>query len=93
METLAKLFGGQARIKIMRLFLLNESSFDIEEIVSRSRVTKNNVRKEINALLAMGFIKQKTVFKEVYRGTKKKVIVYYLNLLFKYMDLFLKKKT
>jgi len=86
METLAKLFGGQARIKIMRLFLLNESSFDIEEIVSRSRVTKNNVRKEINALLAMGFIKQKTVFKEGYRGTKKKVIVYYLNLLFKYMD-------
>jgi len=86
METLARLFGGQARIKIMRLFLLNDNNFDLEEIVSRSRVTKNNVRKEINALLAMGFIKQKTVFKDGYRGTKKKVIVYYLNSLFKYME-------
>jgi hypothetical protein len=86
METLAKLFGGQARIKIMRLFLLNDNNFDVEEIVSRSRVTKNNVRKEINALLAMGFIKQKTISKEGYRGARKKIIVYYLNPSFKYLD-------
>ncbi|HUC88408.1 MAG TPA: hypothetical protein VMR49_00020 [Candidatus Paceibacterota bacterium] len=86
METLAKLFGGQARIKIMRLFLLNNNNFEIEEIVSRSRVTKSNVRREINALSAMGFIKQKTVSKEGYRGAKKKVVVWYLNPSFKYID-------
>lgn len=86
METLAKLFGGQARVRIMRLFLLNnESNFEIDEIVSRSRVMKNNTRKEINALLAMGFIKQKILIKEGYRGSKKKVIAWALNPSFQYL--------
>jgi len=87
METLAKLFGGQPRVRIMRLFLLNkDNNFEIEEIVSRSRVTKANVRKEINALLAMSFIKQKTITKEGYRGSKKKVTAYHLNPLFRYLE-------
>lgn len=87
METLAKLFGGQARVRIMRLFLLNnENNFEIEEIVSRSRVTKANVRKEINALATMNFIKQKIVSKEGYRGAKKKVTTYHLNLDFQYLQ-------
>jgi hypothetical protein len=87
METLAKLFGGQARVKIMRLFLLNNTSaFDIEEIVSRSRVTKVNARKEIHALLGMGFIKSKTLTKEGSRGTKKKVSGWHLNPAFQYLD-------
>ena len=74
METLAKLFGGQARVKIMRLFLLNHNStLEIEDVVSRSRVTKVNSRKEVNALSAMGFVKQKTITHEGARGAKKKV--------------------
>lgn len=86
METLAKLFGGHARVKIMRLFLLNDGGlFDMEEISSRSRVTKANSRREINALSAMGFVKHKTVTREGYRGAKKKVVVYYLNSYFKYI--------
>jgi len=87
METLAKLFGGQARVKIMRLFLLNnESTFELEEVVSRSRVTKINSRKEVNALLAMNFIKQKMVTHEGSRGAKKKVPAYHLNVSFPYID-------
>jgi hypothetical protein len=87
METLAKLFGSQARVRIMRLFLLNnENNFEIEEVVSRSRVTKNNVRKEINALSSMGFIKQKTILKEGYRGAKKKVVAWALNTEFQYLE-------
>lgn len=87
METLAKLFGGQARVKIMRLFLLNgNSNFDVEDIVSRSRVTKLNTRREISALSAMGFIKQKTVVREGSRGSKKKVSAYFLNPLFQYLE-------
>jgi len=85
METLAKLFGGQARIKIMRLFLLNTQAFEIDEIVSRSRVTKVNARKEVNALAAMGFIKQKILTKEGARGAKKKVTAWYLNTSFQYL--------
>lgn len=87
METLAKLFGGQARVRIMRLFLLNnETNFEVEDIVSRSRVTKANVRKEINVLSTMGFIKQKTIIKEGYRGAKKKVTVWSLDTSFHYLS-------
>jgi DNA-binding MarR family transcriptional regulator len=87
METLAKLFGGQARVKIMRLFLLNDSyTFSIEDIASRSRVTKPNTRREVNALSAMGFIKQKIVMREGSRGSKKKVLAYYLNTSFQYLE-------
>ena len=86
METLAKLFGGQARVKIMRLFLLNsENNFEVEDVVSRSRVMKNNVRKEINVLSSMNFIKQKLIVKEGYRGTKKKVAAWALNPEFQYL--------
>ena len=87
METLAKLFGGTARVKIMRLFLLNGgSAFEVDEIVSRSRVTKPNARKEINGLSAMGFIKQRVLVREGYRGTKKKVNAWQLNSGFQYLD-------
>jgi len=87
METLAKLFGGQARVRIMRLFLLNNSSyFEVEKVVSRSRVMKNNVRKEISVLSAMGFIKQKLITKEGYRGAKKKVTAWSLNTEFQHLD-------
>lgn len=87
METLAKLFGGQARVKIMRLFLLNgNNAFDIEEITTRSRVTKANARRELNALSAMGFIKHKIIIKDGSRGSKKKVTGFYLNQMFQYID-------
>ena len=87
METLAKLFGGQARVKIMRLFLLNNgSTFEVEDVVSRSRVTKANSRKEINALHAMGFIKQKNVVHEGTRGAKKKVPAWQLDSSFPYIN-------
>lgn len=86
METLSKLFGGQARVRIMRLFLLNsDHNFEIDEIVSRSRVTKANVRKEVNALSGMGFVKIKIVTKEGSRGAKKKVTAWSLNPQFQYL--------
>jgi len=86
METLAKLFGGQARVKMMRLFLLNNTSFEIADIVSRSRVSKANVRKEINILSSMGFIKSKIITKEGSRGAKKKVLTWQLNAAFQYLS-------
>jgi hypothetical protein len=85
METLAKLFGGVARVKIMRLFLLNSDAFIIEEVVSRSRVSKANARREITALAAMGFIRQKTIVVEGYRGAKKRVLAWSLNPNFAYL--------
>jgi len=86
MDILAKLFGSQARVRIMRLFLLNSGNFEIAEIVSHSRVTRANVRKEINALMSLDFIRQKTITKEGARGGKKKVSVWSLNNHFPYLQ-------
>jgi len=86
MDILAKLFGGQARVKIMRLFLLNsDKNFEIADIVAHSRVTKPNVRKEINSLSSMMFIKQKMITKEGSRGAKKKVSAWVLNPSFQHL--------
>lgn len=61
MEILGKLLGSQARVKIMRLFLLNkDKSFNNKEIVKRSRVSQNIIRKELNALESVNFIKKRT---------------------------------
>ena len=86
MDTLAKLFGGPARVRMMRLFLLNDNAFELEDIISRSRVSKTNARKEINALMGMGFIKNKLITKEGYRGAKKKVQAWYLDPAFQYLN-------
>ena len=58
METLAKLFGSEAKVKIMRLFLFNpETIFDIDGISDRVKVDASHVRKEINQLEKIGLIK------------------------------------
>jgi hypothetical protein len=86
MDTLAKLFGGQPRVKIMRLFLLNSNTdFELEEITSRSRVAKATARKEVNALIGIGFIKHKFIQREGSRGAKKKISAWHLNLGFQYL--------
>ena len=60
MEILGKIFGSVARVKIMRLFILNGGvSFENKDIVSRSRVSSAVVRKETAILSSIGFIKKK----------------------------------
>lgn len=87
METLAKLFGGQARVKIMRLFLLNQDDFfTVEDVASRSRVSISNARKEINALIVIGFVKSKVMTITGSRGAKKKVNTFSLNVSFQYLS-------
>ena len=74
MEILGKLFGTPARVKIMRLFLLNqETPFDSDDIVERSRVTRSAFRKEINTLSSIGFVKKKRFVKEEVRANGKVV--------------------
>ena len=85
MDTLAKLFGGQARVKIMRLFLLNGNAFTLEEVIRRSRVTKASARREVNALCTMGFVNHKALVHEGSRGAKTKVSSWVLNSSFQYL--------
>jgi DNA-binding transcriptional ArsR family regulator len=62
MEILEKILGNEARVKIMRLFLLNRSkTFTSKDVVKRSRVNPNIVRRELKLLFSVGFIKKRDV--------------------------------
>ena len=59
MDILAKMFGGPAKVKVMRLFLLNKGqTFTNKEISERSRVARDKLRKEIRTLSSISFIKK-----------------------------------
>ncbi len=61
METLAKLFGNESKVKIMRLFLFNEDTvFDAGEISERVKADISKVRKEVNLLEKIGLIKRRS---------------------------------
>lgn len=57
---LEKLFGTSARVKIIRLFLLNpENIFIFIDISRRSRVSPRLARREISVLKKIGLVKEK----------------------------------
>jgi DNA-binding transcriptional ArsR family regulator len=59
MEILAKILGNEARVKIMRLFLLNRGhKFTGKDIAKRSRVSQPIVRRELRVLSSVNFIKK-----------------------------------
>jgi len=73
MESLGKIFGSKSRVKIMRLFLFNEStSFDIDSITERARVKKPEARKELAMLAKIEFLKKKDFTKKVLKPSRKK---------------------
>lgn len=76
MENLGKLFGSAAKVKIIRLFLLNqEQGFDVGDIAERSRVGSAAVRKELAALAAAGFVKKRMFVKEwTVKKNKKEIL-------------------
>ncbi len=66
MDILEKLFGSSAKVKLIKLFLLNpESVYDIAQASERSKVSASVARKEINNLEKINFIKPKFYIKEV----------------------------
>lgn len=61
MEILAKILGSEARVKIMRLFLLNRGKgFKSKDIVLRSRVPSSAVGRELRLLSSVDFIKKRS---------------------------------
>lgn len=73
MESLGKIFGTKNRVKIMRLFLFNETtSFDIDDVSARSLVKKTDARKELTMLTKIGFLKRKVFVKKVKKRMLKK---------------------
>ncbi len=72
METLGKLFGSTAKVKIMKLFLSNEqTSFDNADISKRAKVTPLALKKELLALSKSGLIKKRIFYKDFQVKTKK----------------------
>ncbi len=66
MDILETLFGSAAKVKIIKLYLLNpESTYDVAQAAERSKVSTGVARKEINNLEKIGFIKSKSYTKEV----------------------------
>jgi len=71
MDILSKLFGSPARVKIIRLFLLNtEDAFENSDVVQKSKVAASVARKELTMLSKVGFINKKSFFKEIPAKTK-----------------------
>lgn len=59
MQILGKILGSEARVKIMRLFLVSGSQvFEGKEVAKRSRVSTQTARKELSLLFSVGFIKK-----------------------------------
>ncbi len=72
MDTLGKIFGSNTRVKIMRLFLFNQGSvFDLDDVVSRSLVKREEVRKELLALEKIGFLKKREFTKKIILASQK----------------------
>lgn len=65
MEQLGKLFGSEAKVKIMRLFLFNpDTVFDAGEIAERAKVEPPKARREMSNLEKMGLVKRRASTKK-----------------------------
>lgn len=92
MEILGKLLGGVARVKIMRLFLLNpDTGFEGSDVSERSRLAPAVARRVIVQLAGMDLITKRTFTKEMKnrrtgKVTKKRVQGWFLNPEFPYIN-------
>jgi len=60
MDSLSKLFGSGARLKILRLFLFNQNtSFSLKEITERIKMSKETTRRELDELCKVGLLRKK----------------------------------
>jgi hypothetical protein len=65
METLGKLFGSTARVKVLKLFLLNTNEIiEKKDIQKRAKIAATSATKELNLLEKIGLLQQKSFFKE-----------------------------
>jgi hypothetical protein len=75
MQQLATIFGSEARIKIMRLFLLNSTeAFDVAMVAQRAAISTAVARRELGVLKKAGFLKPKSFSKQIISRKKKKSV-------------------
>jgi hypothetical protein len=78
MDQLAKLLGGNDRVKIMRLFLHHgDAILSLKEVSEKTKSKSVSVRKEITLLLNIGFLEKRKsrVYTTVGKGKKAKTAI------------------
>lgn len=75
MEKLANIFGSEEKVKLLRLFLFNQSSvFDETSILKKTGISKKIALNEIERLLKSGCIKKKQISIELLKKKGKKIV-------------------
>jgi hypothetical protein len=75
MDSLNILFGGQARTRMIRLFIFNtESVFDIDDVCERLNIKPKEAKKEFDVLLKAKLIVKKVFTKEIQKKIRGKVV-------------------
>ncbi len=60
-KSVSNIFGGEAKVKVMRLFIFNpDSVYQASEIIRRTKENSRLVRKQINDLFKAGLIKKRS---------------------------------
>ncbi len=93
MQTLSKIFSGEQRVKVMRLFLFNpDKFFSLDQIVEKAKIAKKLAKVEIDTLEKACMIRSQKNTQTVQvkrRGKiveeKKKVDTWYLDPTFEYL--------
>lgn len=76
MDILEKLFGSAAKVKLIKLFLMNpEVAYDNSEAAERAKVSIGLARKEVANLEKIGFIKPRFYTKEVKRQKNRTIVI------------------
>jgi hypothetical protein len=75
MDTLTAIFGNEVKVRVLRLFLFNETVvFLVKEIIEKTKSQQNLVKKELSILEKAEVIKARKVSKEIQVTKGKKVI-------------------
>jgi hypothetical protein len=75
MDTLTAIFGNEVKVRVLRLFLFNETTIFLgREIIERTKSVQNLVKKELSILEKAEVIKTRKVSKEIQITQGKKVI-------------------
>ena len=86
MDILTAIFGTQAKVRILRLFLFNpETPFFLQEMVERTKRSSKEVSHELSMLVKADLLKKRLTTKEV-GGKKLHGLSYQLNPKFVYLD-------
>lgn len=86
MDVLEAIFGNEAKVKILRLFLFNaETPFFLSEVATRTKTGPGMARSELSILLKAGLLKKRLTTKEV-GGKKLHGLSYAMNTKFIYIE-------